>query len=338
VDAILIDAWMRGLDALPTVDEASASAAREAVRVAGATAGLEHTQVEAMAVAASELVHNQLRHGRRGRFAARSIARGGVPGIEIVAADRGLGIADPAAALAGPGPGAGSLGAGLSGARRMTHELDLDVRIGEGTCVRARLFAEQPPRAREVGIYGRALPHEATSGDHAAFVRDGDVLTLALADGIGHGPLAHDAAGRAIAAFQAQHGLSPTATLEACHHAVLGSRGAVMAVARIDAAARSVEHAAVGNIMTRIERWRKSRLFTGSSATLGARGPRRKPLAETVTIEPTEVLMMYTDGLTSRVSLADEPDLLREHPVVIAQRVLTLFGRANDDALVVVAR
>lgn len=338
MDPVLIDSWMRGLDALPTIDEASKSAAREAVRAQGAAIGLDRTLVEQMAVAASELVHNQLRHARRGQFAVRTIARRGVPGLEIVAADRGRGIPDPAGALEGKGPSDTSLGAGLPGARRMTHEMDIDVRLGEGTCVRARVFAQALPRAREVGIFGRALAHEPVSGDHAAFVRDGDVLTLGLADGIGHGPLAHDASGRAITAFQEHHGLSPSAVLEACHTAVVGSRGAVMAVARLDAGAGTVEHAAVGNIMTRIERWRNSRIFTGSSATLGARGPRRKPLAETVTIEPTEVLMMYTDGLTSRVSLAEEPDLLREHPVVIAQRVLALFGRANDDALVVAAR
>jgi hypothetical protein len=38
------------------------------------------------------------------------------------------------------------------------------------------------------------------------------------------------------------------------------------------------------------------------------------------------------------VTLEDEPDLLREHPIAIAQYVLCHFARESDDALVLVAR
>lgn len=338
VDSVLIDGWLAGLEALPTIDQASVSVARETVRACGASVGLDRTLIESVVVAASELVHNQLRHARRGQFAVRAVKRGAVPGIEIVAADQGPGIADPALALQGPGPSGASLGAGLSGARRMTHELDLDVRAGEGTCVRARAFAAPLPRRREVGILGRALVTEPVSGDHAAFVRDGDALVLAVVDGIGHGPLAHDASGHAVATFLAHAAASPIAVLDACDRALVGTRGAVMSVARIDEGTGVVEQAGVGNVTMRIERWRSSRILSGSTATLGTRGPRRKPLAESVPLDPREVVLMYTDGLTTRVDLSGEPELLHEHPIVIAQRVMAGFARPNDDALVLVAR
>jgi len=148
VDALLSDAWLGALgsEALPTIDEASIAVARALVRERGAALGLGVIVVESLALAASELVANQLRHGRRGQFAVRAVARGGVPGLELCAADLGPGIADPRLALAGPGPSERSLGAGLSGARRMVHEMDLDVRWGQGTLVLARAFAE-PARA-----------------------------------------------------------------------------------------------------------------------------------------------------------------------------------------------
>ncbi|MFT3764407.1 MAG: SpoIIE family protein phosphatase [Minicystis sp.] len=338
MDKVLIDAWLAGLDPLPTIDEASVSAARQLVRACGAASGLDPTLVEQVAVAASELVQNQLRHARRGQFAVRAVKRGAVPGIEIVAADRGPGIADPARALEGPGPSAASLGAGLSAARRMTHELDLDTRAGEGTCIRARAFAAPLPRRREVGILGRALPSEIVSGDHAAFVRDGDTLLLAVVDGIGHGPLAHDASGQAIVTFLANAKSSPSAILDACDDSLKSTRGAVMGIARIDEGTRVMEHAGVGNVTTRIERFRSSRLFSGSSATLGGRPHKRKPFMESIPLEQGDVVLMYSDGLTTRVDLSGEPDLLREHPIVIAQRVMVGFGRPNDDAMVLVAR
>ena len=338
MDPLLTDAWFHGLDPLPTIDIASVSVARERVRELGVSLGLDQTTIESVAVAASELVHNQLRHARRGQLAVRGVERDGIPGIEIIAADLGRGIADPVMALEGPGPSSTSLGSGLSGARRMTHEMDVDVRSGEGTCVRARRFAEPVRRRREVGILGRPCEHESESGDHAAFVRDGDSLVVAVVDGVGHGPLAREASMGAVAAFLAHAGSSPAAILDASDAAVASTRGAVMSVARIDASAGEVEHAAVGNVVTRIERYRASRILSGVSGTLGARGVRRKPHPETVALDRTEVLMLYSDGVSSRVDLSSEPDLLREHSLVIAQRIMAKFSRANDDALVLVAR
>jgi anti-sigma regulatory factor (Ser/Thr protein kinase)/serine/threonine protein phosphatase PrpC len=338
VDSVLIDGWLAGVPAVPTVDEASVSAARAAVRACGAAAGLDAALVESVAAAAGELAQNQLRHARLGKVAVRQVKRGGVPGIEIIAADRGHGIADPALAIEGRGPTPTSLGAGLAGARRIMHELDVDVRIGEGTCIRARAFAEPLPRRREIGILGRALTREPVSGDHAGFVREDDVLLFAVADGIGHGALAHDAAGRAIATFREHPTASPSAILDACDRALVGTRGAVMAVARIDERTHVLEQAGVGNVTTRVERWRSSRILTGSTATLGARGTRRRPLAEAVQLDPREVVLMYTDGLTTRVDLSGEAELLQAHPIVIAQRVMAGFARPNDDALVLVSR
>ena len=339
MDSVLISAWMEGADARLTIDDASVSAAREAVRAAGAALGLDRTLIESVAVAASELVQNQLRHARGGQFAVRPVTRGGVPGLEIIAADRGPGIASPGTALAGSSPSPGSLGAGLSGARRMTQEIDLDVRWGEGTHIRARAFAAPVPRRREVAILGRHLADEPVSGDHAVFVRDPEGhLVLAVVDGIGHGPLAQDASSAAVATFLAHQGMSPLLILEACDAALRGTRGAVMAVARIDEESGAVEHGGAGNVTSRVEDFGRTRTLATTATTLGRRGLSRRPVAETAALAPAEALIVFTDGLTSRASLADHGHLLREHPIVIAEWLMTAFGRGTDDALVLVAR
>ena len=333
-----MDAWMAGADAVPTIDAASAALARETVRERGAALGLPGPVVEGLVVAASELVHNQLVHARRGQVAIREIVRAGVPGLEVVAADLGPGIADPRVALEGPGPTARSLGAGLAGARRMVHELDVDVRWGQGSCLWARAFAEPVRRRREIGVLGRAFHEELVSGDHAVFARDGDALVCAVIDGIGHGPLAADASAAAVATTLAKIGLPPAEILDACDVALQETRGAVMAALRLDEVTGMLEHAAVGNVTATLERPRGHRGFLGASATLGARGRKRAPVVETVLVEPAEVVVAYTDGLTSRVSLAEAPEVLRDHPIVIAQHLLRTFARDSDDALVLVAR
>jgi anti-sigma regulatory factor (Ser/Thr protein kinase) len=337
MDALLTDEWLAGLDPVPTIDDASAALARELVRARGAEAGLPREEVERLAIAASELVMNQLRHARRGKVAVRVIERSGVPGVEIVAADLGGGIADVQAALAGTGPSARSLGSGVASTRRMVHELDVDVRLGQGTALWARVFAEAPLRRREVGVVGRPIQEERVSGDHAVVLRDGKTLLCAVIDGIGHGPLAWEAAERAGATVRTHRDASLMAILEACDAALLGTRGAVMSVARIDEATSTLEHAGVGNVTARIEGRGRAKLLGSASWTLGRRGGKLRAVMETLQLSDDEALVLFTDGLVSRTNL-EEPDMLREHPAAIAQYLVERFARATDDALTLVVR
>jgi serine/threonine protein phosphatase PrpC len=176
------------------------------------------------------------------------------------------------------------------------------------------------------------------SGDHAVFFRDGDLLLCSVIDGIGHGPPACEAAERAAATVLAMRARSPVAILAACDAALTGTRGVVMAVAAIDEARGTVEHASVGNIGTRLEGYRQTRSFVGTSSALGPRSVWRRPAVEAADLERGEALVLFTDGITSRATLVDEPALLREHPIVIAQHLFAGFARATDDALVMVVR
>ena len=51
-----------------------------------------------------------------------------------------------------------------------------------------------------------------------------------------------------------------------------------------------------------------------------------------------DVIAMFSDGLTTRVDISEELQLLRRHPIVIAGHLLARFGRTNNDALVLVAK
>lgn len=51
-----------------------------------------------------------------------------------------------------------------------------------------------------------------------------------------------------------------------------------------------------------------------------------------------DVLVMFSDGLTTRVDISEELQLLCLHPIVIAAHLLERFGRSNDDAIVLVTR
>ena len=335
----LVERWLSGTTPLPVRDEASVAVARDAARAAGADAGLDSTARERLAFITSELGHNQRKHALGGEIGFRTVTRGGVAGVEIVAADRGGGIADPTQALEGTPRSAGpGLGVGLSAVLRQADEVDADVRLGEGTCLRARVFRTRVARS-EVAILGRAGPDDPVSGDTAMTVRTDGALLVTAIDGLGHGPAAREASARAVATMLASPHLPLDELLARADRELVGSRGAVMAAARIDLLAATVTHTAIGNITTRLHGPDGGfRGLLSAAGTLGVSRPARRVVPETVPFAPPQVLTLVSDGIVSRVDLTGAGTLLRRHPLVIAHHLLTRFARGTDDAVVVVVR
>ncbi len=332
--ALLIEHWLAGAERIAIVDDASISEARVLVRERGAALGIAALSTEKLVAAVSELARNQLAHATRGEVGLRATERGGVAGIEVIAADRGSGISDPTEALRGAGKATGSLGVGLSAAVRQVDELDVDIRWGAGSCISLRCFAS-PVRRSEVGILAKAHPDETTIGDSAIALRANGRLTLAVVDGLGHGPLAREASDRALDVV-VHHSLERVdEQLRAIHKTLVGTRGAVMALACIG---ERVEHAGVGNIATRVIGLDgATRSLASTAGTLGSVLPRRIHVDE-LTLQPDELFVMSSDGLSSRVDLTHDQPVLRQHPIVVAQHLLGRFARGTDDTIVAVVR
>jgi anti-sigma regulatory factor (Ser/Thr protein kinase) len=345
MDTLLVAHWLSGLAATSILDEASVALARRDVRALATQVGMAPSASGSLVNIVSELAHNQLAHARDGHIAMRAVERDGVSGVEIIAADGGGGIEDPSTALAGAARSMGradeakrSLGIGLAAVLELADETDFDVRVGEGTCVRARKFGTSVRRRREVGIYGRPIPGEPVSGDHAGFVRADENLLVALVDGLGHGPDARKAADIAIAQLCARPTAALDAMLDDCHLALHKSRGAVGGVARVHEEHTELEAAGVGNVTLQVVDIQGARRVMGSSRVLGAPGPWRSPKRELLPIGSREVLILFSDGLSSRVDMSQHAELLREHPIVIASQLVQRFARNTDDVLVLVAR
>lgn len=338
MEEVLIDAWLGPGERLQTLDEASVSLARDTVRRLGHEHALPSDLVDRFVLVVSELATNQLKHARAGALRLSVIARDGVRGLEVVAADRGPGIVDPTRALEGSPRATGSLGVGLAAVSSLSDEVDFDVRVGEGLCVAARKFEDDVRRRREIGVYGRPIAGERESGDAACFHRDEGGLVVGVCDGLGHGALAREASVAAMRTFHASEAKRPVDVLEDVHLALAKTRGGVMAVARIDERLGSVEVASVGNITALLCGPRAGRRFGGSSFVLGAPQKGRRVLGEHATIAARELFVMFTDGVRSLITLEEDLALQRERPVIVAHQIAQRFGREGDDALVLVAR
>lgn len=327
--------WLGDAEGIPVLDEASVALVRERVRAEAMRIGLGEIPTASLVNVASELAHNQRMHARSGVVVVRAVQRGDQRGLEVVAADRGGGIADVARALEGRPSGTGSLGIGLAAVLELADEVDIDVRLGEGTCVWARKFDAAAPRRPRVGAFGRSFPGEPCSGDDAAFVRGSDWLLVGVVDGLGHGEPARQASVQAARVVAADGDTAPGQVLAECDRRLMRTRGAVMAAARLDEAGE-MSVAGVGNVGAHVYGPGPSWRFGGSSYVLGSPGGARRVAVESHRLLAREILVLFTDGIRSKLDLTGELDLLREHPAIIAQRIVERFARDDDDVLVMV--
>ena len=108
---------------------------RQLVRTVAVAVKLSLVDQTKLVTAASELARNTLVYGGGGTVEVDRVDNGRRQGIRIVFRDQGPGIADLDLALTDGYTTGGGLGLGLSGARRLVDEFDIDTAIGRGTTI-----------------------------------------------------------------------------------------------------------------------------------------------------------------------------------------------------------
>jgi serine/threonine-protein kinase RsbT len=108
---------------------------RQLVRTVAVSVKLSLVDQTKLVTAASELARNTLVYGGGGTVVVTRVDNGRRQGIRIVFSDQGPGIADLDLALTDGYTTGGGLGLGLSGARRLVDEFDIDTAMGRGTTI-----------------------------------------------------------------------------------------------------------------------------------------------------------------------------------------------------------
>ena len=112
--------------------------ARQAGRVVAESVGFSATDATLIATAISELARNMLTYAGGGQIEIVGLDEPSRRGIEVIASDRGPGIADVERAMEdGYSTGKG-MGLGLPGARRLVDEFHIVAPVGVGTTVTVR--------------------------------------------------------------------------------------------------------------------------------------------------------------------------------------------------------
>jgi serine/threonine-protein kinase RsbT len=124
------------MDELPIQSGDDVVRVRQQVRAAAAENGLSLVDQTKIVTAASELARNTLVHGGGGAARVEVVeSPAGRAGVRLCFTDEGPGIADIDLALTDGWTSGQGLGLGLSGARRLVDEFELDSKPGTGTRV-----------------------------------------------------------------------------------------------------------------------------------------------------------------------------------------------------------
>ena len=124
------------MDELPIRSGDDVVRVRQQVRNAAAEHGLSLVDQTTLVTAASELARNTLVHGGGGAARIEVVkSASGRAGVKLYFTDEGPGIADIGLALTDGWTSGSGLGLGLSGARRLVDEFELNSKPGAGTSV-----------------------------------------------------------------------------------------------------------------------------------------------------------------------------------------------------------
>jgi anti-sigma regulatory factor (Ser/Thr protein kinase) len=314
--------------------------AAAAASAASVAAGLNPGDLATCELLATELATNLVRHAVGGRLLVNASGQGAV---QILAVDQGPGIADVAASLTDGFTTGTSLGAGLGACRRGAAQFDLYSREGQGTVVMTRVgpAAAEPSGAVLAGGVISPHPGESVVGDGFGLAWEGDRMTVAVVDGLGHGVQAAKARQVALATLERRPALDPAGLLGEIDAGLRVTRGAAAAITRIDGWSRRLTFAGTGNVNGRLYRPAGDQALMSRPGILGVgQGPggaRPHRLVSAGWVAPS-VLVLHTDGITSRWNLADYPGADRHHPAILASLIWRDALRGNDDATVVVVR
>jgi serine/threonine protein phosphatase PrpC len=195
----------------------------------------------------------------------------------------------------------------------------------------------QPSTLLDWSVAERAFAGETECGDACVVAPFAGGVLVGVIDGLGHGPEAAEAARVAIGSLKAAAAAQVIDLVRSCHDALRHTRGAALSLASFHEATGTMTWIGIGNVegaLFRIDRNapqpRDALMLRG-----GVVGYQLPPLrAATHQVHPGDVLVLATDGISGGFYSRSPVGRAAQE---IAADILERYGKASDDALVLVA-
>lgn len=187
----------------------------------------------------------------------------------------------------------------------------------------------------EVGYYGRPFFGERVSGDWAFSDQKEEWIFLAMVDGLGHGKNAHQIAQLAKEFLTQSWSPDVTWTLNKLHKKLQGTGGAAVGLASINLKERTLHYVGIGNTVFRKIGTQSGRLLS-REGVVGVR--MRNPSEQLSTIKKSDIILMYTDGISESFDLEKAPQIRAQSAGLAAKTIVRKFGSPYDDSTCLVLK
>jgi anti-sigma regulatory factor (Ser/Thr protein kinase) len=325
--------------AFAIADHSQVADARRAVTAIGRSLGFSDEDAGRAAIIVTELGTNLSKHAGAGEILIGPSLTSAVPCVDIIAIDKGPGMQIDAC-LADGFSTAGTQGTGLGASKRQATTFDVWSVPALGTAIHIRVCPGRTLyKAKQTIPWSaviRPLAGEEACGDAATVRESAECFAVLLADGLGHGALAADAANLAAETFQRAHSFEAEDLAAQVHAALRATRGAAIGITTMDLATHVATFCGIGNISGTLSSAGQSKRLTTLNGTAGLVA-RRIQGFQYPFVRDT-LLIMHSDGLSGSWSLEKYPGLAQSTPMLIASVLYRDFGKARDDASIFVAR
>jgi anti-sigma regulatory factor (Ser/Thr protein kinase)/serine/threonine protein phosphatase PrpC len=324
--------------------------AQQMVRKIASQVGFDATSIEELAVVISELVTNLVKHAGGGKITITSLDANGRVGIQIESDDDGAGIANFEQAMTDGFSTAGSLGYGLGTVNRLMDRMDIATSPEKGfhlICqrwLRTTAF-NQSQIPLDIGVATRPKLGFEDNGDSFVIKHWGQSVLTGVIDGLGHGNLAHYAAETARNYVETHYDQPMARIFSGVAHDCRATRGVVMALARFDFLQPTtpeegppfhLTYANIGNVECRVLNSPQPVNLILRRGVLGGVAP--NPVINESPWHNGNIMVLHSDGLTTRWRWEDFPDLGEQSAAITSQKLIQALAKEEDDATVLVVK
>jgi anti-sigma regulatory factor (Ser/Thr protein kinase) len=322
-------------------EQTEIAAVRRAASDMAARLRFNAVSIGQVSIMVTEAATNILKHAGRGEILLRPLQDGQRTGIEILAIDAGPGMGSLSTSMIDGNSTAGSYGAGLGAMRRLAAQFDVYSLPGKGTVIGMVLWdsAIVPDgSSMEHGVVCLPMAGETTSGDAWGLHCDSSCATVVVADGLGHGPEAAQASELAVGAMIVMRSKPVPVLMQEAHAALKATRGAAVALLKLDLYKNQLLFAGVGNIAAHVydSDGGGHRQMVSHNGIVGSN--LRKVQEFGTPWVAGALLILHSDGLGTRWNLSDYPGIFSYPPRLIAAILYRDFQRGRDDVTVLVLR
>lgn len=172
-------------------------------------------------------------------------------------------------------------------------------------------------------------------GDTGRMIQYDNYCFLALIDVLGHGSEARMVALSTEEYLELHYGEELIDIMQGLHEHLIGSRGAVVALCKINLNTGDLMHTAIGNITTRIFGYQSARLLSRDGIVgYGV----INPVVQKFILKHGDTLLLHSDGISEHFDELECIGLFKQDAKVISERIMRKFSKNNDDASCIVLK